>query len=183
MTPKGFYPDPLACPGARSTRVEQIMTRGVVALGMDRPVKEAHQHFNDGALHHLLVLERGAVVGVVSDRDVLGWISPFVGKMSEKPRDVALLERPIHQIMSRGVVTIGPSDSIDKAASRLLRHHIGCLPVTTEGGKLVGILTWRDVIRWLAERAGVEAEPGEPIRCSRFESRQGDDADAASSAA
>ncbi|MEO0483136.1 MAG: CBS domain-containing protein [Planctomycetota bacterium] len=137
--------------------VRDIMTRGVVTLGMDRSVSEAKELFEEHGLHHLVVMERGVVAGIVSDRDVLRWISPFVGKMSEQPRDLNRLEHRVHQIMSRGVITIEPDASLEMAAARLIRHRVGCLPVTLpDGGRLVGIVTWRDLVRWMAEHHGMD---------------------------
>lgn len=154
------------CKAACTTKVESLMTRGVLTMGMDRPISEAKALFDDGKLHHLVVLEHGEVVGVVSDRDVLRWISPFVGKMSERPQDLALLDRPLHQVMSRKVLTVTPETPIERAAALLLERRISCLPVVNEHGHLQGILTWRDMARWLASRAGIALDgapsAGEP---------------------
>jgi len=159
MCPREDQPEPSNPPAEPPVLVRDIMTRGVITMGMDRTVAEAKDLFDKHGLHHLVVLERGQVAGIVSDRDVLRWVSPFVGKMMERPQDVRRLEHPVHQIMSRDVVTIPPEASLEMAASRLVRHRVGCLPVTRgprDARRLVGIVTWRDLVRWMAERQGVD---------------------------
>jgi len=48
------------------------------------------------------------------------------------------------------VYTVGPTDTVEEAATLMLEHKIGCLPVL-EGGRLVGILTESDFVRQVAE--------------------------------
>ena len=49
-----------------------------------------------------------------------------------------------NQVMSRPVTTIGPHDTVEKAASLLLESNSSCLPVLDKHGKLIGILTHTD---------------------------------------
>ncbi|QWG19299.1 CBS domain-containing protein [Bradyrhizobium sediminis] len=52
-----------------------------------------------------------------------------------------------HQIMTRRVITVRPETPILEAANLMLREHIGGLPVTSETGKLIGIISEGDFIR------------------------------------
>ncbi|MBR1217786.1 CBS domain-containing protein [Bradyrhizobium sp. U87765 SZCCT0131] len=52
-----------------------------------------------------------------------------------------------HQIMTRGVVTIGPDTPIVEAAHLMLKHHISGLPVVSPEGQLVGIVSEGDFLR------------------------------------
>ena len=85
-------------------------------------------------IRHLPVVERDRVVGVVTDRDLLG----------------AEPEGPVSAIMSRPVVTVGPRTPIDRAARLLFDRRIGCLPVVDEG-RLIGILTQTDAVAALVD--------------------------------
>ena len=49
-----------------------------------------------------------------------------------------------NQVMSRPVTTIGPHDTVEKAASLMLESNSSCLPVLDKHGKLIGILTHTD---------------------------------------
>ena len=52
-----------------------------------------------------------------------------------------------HQIMTRKVITVGPSTSIVAAANIMLEKHVSGLPVVDETGKLVGVVSQGDFIR------------------------------------
>jgi CBS domain-containing protein len=52
----------------------------------------------------------------------------------------------------RRIVKIGPEDTIAAAARKMSRHGIGCLVVTDPFGKLVGILSERDIISRVLSR-------------------------------
>ena len=58
-----------------------------------------------------------------------------------------LTERYVRDLMTREVVTCSPDDSMADAESRMNKHRIRHLPVV-ERGKLVGMLSIRDVTAW-----------------------------------
>jgi len=91
---------------------------------------------------------------VVSDRDLLKALSPFVGTAAETARDVATLNRRVHQIMSRKPITLPPDASIAEAVRLILEHRISCIPVVDAHFRPVGILSWRDILRSYDGAAG-----------------------------
>lgn len=140
--------------------VRDIMTNPVQTILLDDFIFKAKQLFDRKRFHHVVVLERDRVFGVVSDRDILRVISPFVGKpMMERKQDLRTLRGRIHQIMSRGLITIGPNKSVAEAARLMLRERVSCLPVVGEGGLLLGILTTRDIVSWAAGISVAKPEP------------------------
>ena len=128
--------------------VSQLMTRTPVTVGMDVTVAEIKDLFDDRMFHHLIVIEDGMVVGIISDRDLLHWLSPFIGKRDERSADARLLQRHAHQIMTRHPVCVRESTPASEAVALLLTHRISCLPVTDTDGHPLGIITWRDLISW-----------------------------------
>lgn len=129
--------------------VRDLMTAEVTTIGMDDTLRQARQIFNERRFHHLIVIEKGKPVGVLSDRDLLKQLSPFVGvRLSERPQDLATLSKRIHQVMTRRLISIGPDASIAEAARTFMRQRVSCLPVIDSAGQLVGIITTRDIVRW-----------------------------------
>jgi len=126
--------------------INQIMTRQTITIGMDDDVRRVRDLFEKYGFHHLLVVEKGRLVGVISDRDLLRSVSPFIGKLSEQSQDMATLNRRVHQIMTRKPVTISCEMKVEDAAEVMLGHRVSCLPVVTEDGHAVGIVTWRDLL-------------------------------------
>ncbi len=127
--------------------VGEIMTGTVLTVAMDDTVSEARRLFDAHRFHHLLVIDRERLVGVVSDRDILRAVSPFVGKYMEREADTATLRKRVHLIMSRALVTITAERSVEDAARSMLTHGVSCLPVVDGALRPIGIVTWRDILR------------------------------------
>ena len=115
---------------------------------MDTEIFALQEYFNNVKIHHLVVMEDNEVVGIVSDRDVLKCLSPYLSTAAELERDTRTLQKKAHQIMTRNPITIFPDDSIKQAVRLILEHDIGCLPVVNANGRLDGIVSWRDVFRY-----------------------------------
>ncbi|MEH6346089.1 MAG: CBS domain-containing protein [Bermanella sp.] len=128
--------------------VKKIMTKKVLTVSMDTEIFALQEYFNNVKIHHLVVMEDNEVVGIVSDRDVLKCLSPYVSTAAELERDTRTLQKKAHQIMTRNPITISPDDSIKQAVRLILEHDIGCLPVVNTNGRLDGIVSWRDVFRY-----------------------------------
>lgn len=132
--------------------IADIMTRKVVSIGMDDTLAEVKTIFDNTKFHHLLVIQSGKLVGVVSDRDLLKAISPNLGTAAETAKDLATLDKKVHQVMSRKPIVVNEKSPVHSAVSLINEHGVSCLPVVDDAGKAVGILSWRDILREL-ERA------------------------------
>lgn len=126
-----------------------IMTTRVVTVHLDDTLETIRTLFDETGFHHLIVVDERRVVGVISDRDLLRAASPFIDTISERVRDRATLERKAHQIMSRELVTLQSEDTIVRAVSLFNRHPISCIPVVNDDMHLEGIVSWRDIMRYV----------------------------------
>jgi acetoin utilization protein AcuB len=125
-----------------------IMNPRVFKVTPDDTVERVKELFEEHSFHHVVVIDHGRLVGIVSDRDLLKNISPFIGKeWAERPQDVNTLKRRVHQIMSRGVITAVETAHPCDAAALMVEHDISCVPVVDADGKLKGIVTWKDILR------------------------------------
>jgi acetoin utilization protein AcuB len=128
--------------------VGAIMTTRVVSVEMDDRLDVVKQIFDTLKFHHLLVIDdRKRLKGVVSDRDLLKALSPYVGSASENARDIATLNKRVHQIMSRNLITLHPGAALTEAVKKFLDHRVSCIPIVDDELKPVGILSWRDVLK------------------------------------
>ncbi len=133
--------------------VDAIMTRRVVTVEREASLLTVHNLFRKGAFHHLLVVDGdGGFVGVISDRDVLKEVSPFLDTPSETHRDVHTLAKPVHTLIKRAPVTVEKSAGIEAAAALLLDEGVSCLPVLAPDGEIEGLVTSRDILRHTAGR-------------------------------
>lgn len=124
-----------------------IMTRAVVTVHLDDTIQRIRDIFEESRFHHVIVTDRGRVVGVISDRDLLKHLSPFCGNVwMERRQDENTLKVRAHQIMHRTPV-VGDADMpLLTAAGMLLREGVSCLPVVSPEHRLLGIVTWRDLL-------------------------------------
>lgn len=118
-------------------RVKDVMRKQVRTIKPDEPVSMAKEMFRRYDIHHLVVVEKKDVVGIIGDRDVLNAGS----------EDTA-----VDQAMMRDPVTIHSDETVRKAAALMTGHVIGSLPVVDDG-VLVGIVTTFDLLNLLAKGA------------------------------
>lgn len=127
--------------------VEQFMTKRIVTVEMDDALRVVKEIFDNTRFHHILVVEEGELAGVISDRDLFKAISANIGTPRETDRDKATLNKRVHQIMTREAIFLRPNDSIDKALEYFNTYRISCIPIVNEDEKIVGILSWRDILK------------------------------------
>ncbi|PCH96301.1 MAG: CBS domain-containing protein [Gammaproteobacteria bacterium] len=132
-------------------KIKNIMNTKLITLSMDSTLNEAKELFEANKIHHLLITDdEGLLAGVMTDRDLYKHLSPTAGTSQETHRDTALMQKKLHQIMSRNLITAKTHQSLNQAVVLFYDHHISCLPVVDEHNKPLGIITWRDILKVLA---------------------------------
>jgi len=134
-------------PEVGSMKVKDLMTQEVLTVSPDDKMDRVFFLFNFENIRHLPVVEKGRLVGIVSDRDlkkVLG--SPK--KTIEKPdgSSFVISSRKVRTLLKRKPVTIEPEQRAADAAAIMAKKKIGALPVVHKD-KLVGIITATDILR------------------------------------
>jgi acetoin utilization protein AcuB len=152
--------------------VRDWMTEHLVTLSPEASVAEALTLCRKRRIRHIPILDKGRLVGIVSDRDLRD-ASPTLG---DPERARILQEIRVADVMSREVITVDPQDSIENAAQQMYELKIESLPVVSEGvvadagstvaeEEVLGIVTSSDVMRALVTLAGLP-EPGCRIEVS-----------------
>lgn len=131
-------------------KIEDIMSKNLVTVSMDDTLKTVQEIFNNTHFHHLLVVDDDTLQGIISDRDLLKSVSPYIGTPAETSRDIATLNKRAHQIMTRKLVTISAHVDINEAIRIFNTHKISCIPVIIGANKPVGIISWRDILKVLS---------------------------------
>ncbi len=135
--------------------VNEIMTRKVVAIGPDTPIRDVQLLMEQRNIRHFPILEErsngalDSLVGIVSDRDLR-----LVG--ADHPRAPANVTAadPVKRVMITNVLVAHPDDPIEETAKVLRDHKIGAMPVMDDG-RLVGIITGIDMLDALIFMSGV----------------------------
>ena len=136
-------------------RVSDVMTTSVVTVDRITPYQEIDRLLTEHRISGMPVLKMGReVVGVVSEADLLA----AEDEASRRPRMASSVGRrrlfgqqrhvslTAGTLMTASAITIGPDATIPAAARLMNTHHIRRLPVVDEDGKLVGIVSRRDLL-------------------------------------
>ena len=132
-------------------KVRDFMQTSVFTVGPDDLIDRVFFLLHYEKIRHLPVVDdNGAIVGIVSDRDLYKALGPksrsrMVQTGGSQKTQLHVIPRKVRHIMRRGVFTVAPDDAADKAATVMARKKIGALPVV-EGGALVGIVTATDIL-------------------------------------
>lgn len=147
-------------------RVERLMTRDVLVVAPDTPLKDVAALLTGKHISGVPVCDAtGAVLGVVSEADILrkteGVPPEIGGRMRWLLRRVdgelaKVAARTAGEAMTSPALTIRPTQQVSDAARLMIEHRINRLPVVT-GGRLVGIVSRADLLRAF-ERADDELE-------------------------
>lgn len=128
-------------------RISQYMTSKVTTAGPDDGLRTTFFKMRSSRIRHLPVVnEKGAVVGMISDRDLRrpDWVdeAPDVSHMYNLDDSMR-----VGDVMTERVTVVHTYDSIHKAIQLFLEHRFGALPVLNKDEHLVGILSALDLLK------------------------------------
>ncbi len=129
-------------------QVKDLMTTDVVTIRAVDSLREAIRKMSAGRFRRIPVVREGALVGIVTDRDIRQALnSPVV--FHERSADEYLLDTvTVGSSMTNNPLTIAPEEDILMAAELMEHHKIGGLPVV-DREQLVGIITLSDLMNYL----------------------------------
>jgi acetoin utilization protein AcuB len=135
-------------PRSRATAAD-AMTLGPFTIGLGDNLFQAAKLMSLHGIRHLPVIERGAVVGMLSERDLRTYIgdpSLFAITKGESPVWV-------REAMTHAPVTVTPDQPLVELAKLFDDHRIGAVPVVDRDGALLGIVSYVDMLRVFARPA------------------------------
>ena len=130
-----------------STLLESKSTT-VFSVPVTVTVSEAVQEMNRRKIGSVLVMEGGVLVGIFTERDVL---------MRVVAADRDPKSTPVAHVMTRSPVTIHSSMTIEEVMDLHSGKHFRHLPVV-ENGRVIGMISVRDILRWLSDANSRKAD-------------------------
>ena len=130
--------------------VHDIMMGSPVTLGPDDTLELASNVISLGRIRHIPVVEDGRLVGLVSERDLLGTAAGRLFGLKQKSKSALLKTVPIKDVMKKRVVTVAADTPIKDAAHLMADKKIGCVPVVDDR-TLVGLVTTTNILRYVEE--------------------------------
>jgi acetoin utilization protein AcuB len=125
--------------------VKDWMTKNLICIDSDEHAKKAKELMEQEVINHLLVFEKGELVGIISSVD-LQLIDSIRSRFTESQKT----EIPVFvsDIMSRDPVKIKESAPMREAIGLMKERGFRCLPVIKADGEISGIITNTDALRY-----------------------------------
>ena len=130
--------------------ISHIMTHRnkLVTTTADASLASLRDVFSKARFQHVPVTDASnRLVGIVSVKDYFRELSPVMDSATDPAIGLFIRSRKVHQVMVTPVITITEQTTIKQAAALLLQHNISCLPVVNEQKHLLGIVSWKDILR------------------------------------
>ena len=118
------------------------MSKKVTVLSPKRNTFDALNAMIRHDFGSIVITDKGKVVGIITERDIVRKIT----------KSFDYLNRPLSETASKSVITASPDTPIWEAFALMLRNRIRRLPVV-KAGKLRGIVTERDLFKWVVRIA------------------------------
>jgi acetoin utilization protein AcuB len=135
--------------------VENWMNPNVITVDADDSMLDATKLLKEHNIRHLPVLEKGKLVGVVTDRD-LKRASPSDATTLEAHELLYLIANiKVREIMTKNPITVPYNFTIEEAAEILLQAKISGMPVVDKDGDVIGTITQTDLFKVLISLTGV----------------------------
>lgn len=115
----------------------EVMTSKLITLSPAARIKEAAALMHAHKIHHIPLTIDRLLTGVISSRDI--------------PENLIGAEKEIRldKVMSKIVLAASESTPLRHVAEVFLKENINCLPIVDDSYFVTGIITHRDMIRWL----------------------------------
>lgn len=134
-------------------RISNYATRDVVKVEPVNSIDTAISLMEERNIHHLVVVSNNAVIGMLSDRDILiatGWMLSVERHVPRAggPQTAVVGPTSVGQIMSQPALTLTTAHTTRDAAALMLDRHIGAVPILDDQGQLAGLITETDLVKW-----------------------------------
>lgn len=127
-------------------RVREVMTQPVMTIAPDSSLRDAVRIMNEGHFRQLPVVDCGRLVGILTDRDIRLHVIHLDDRHEVGGTFNRALEIPVEGVMSRDVKTLRADLDVKAAVDAFIDEKYGGFPVVDDAGRLVGILTYIDLL-------------------------------------
>ena len=135
--------------------VAERMTKHPVTMTSNATIGEVDRMMKKYKFHRMIIVDDGKLVGYLSDRDVMR-VAPSPATSLSKFEIRELLDKlSVKDIMQTKVVTVDEDATIEEAALIMYQNKVGGLPVISQVGKVVGIITATDILKTFIEVMGL----------------------------
>ncbi|WP_306520760.1 CBS domain-containing protein [Rheinheimera sp.] len=132
--------------------IADIMSKKVRVTTEDATLASLRTLFVDARFQHVPVIDSlHRLIGIVSVKDYYKVLSPIMDSASEQTTELFLQSRKVRHVMTTPVISVSQDCAVLTAAKLLLDRNISCLPVVDEQQRLIGIVSWKDILRLVVQ--------------------------------
>jgi acetoin utilization protein AcuB len=145
--------------------VKDCMTANPVVISPDATLPEAAALMKKGGFRRLPVVNRGDLIGIITDRDVKQAMPSDATSLSVWEINFLIAQIKVREIMTHAPYTVIEDAPVEDAAKLMLDRKVGGLPVIF-ADRLTGVITTTDLLRAFVQRAEATAPTTSGSRCS-----------------
>jgi len=138
--------------------VKNWMSTELIFVDENISIINAIKIMKDKRIRRLPILKEERLIGIVTDRDLKEASPSKATSLDVHELYSVVSEIKVKDVMSKDPATVLPDDTIMKAASIMLENRISGIPVLSEEGKLVGIITETDIFKLVVSITGIYQE-------------------------
>jgi len=157
--------------------VGERMSRPVISVSLDSPINDVLAMFKKEHIRRAPVINKGKLVGIVSETDLLNASPSDVSTLSVWEMNYLISKVKVKDVMTKKVVSVSKETPIEEAARIMADQKIGGMPVV-DRDKVVGMITETDLFKVFLELMGardkgirvtasIEDKPGELAKVTK----------------
>ncbi len=156
----------------RRVPLSVVMTRGPATVEESAPISDAAAEMAAGGFRHLPVVDAtGALVGMISERDLRARLGTDVARFADATADA--LAEPVLEVMTPDPVSLPPGATLAQALEVFADERVGAIPVVDDGDRPVGIVSYVDLLGMIRELSEIAARRAGPVRPKGIEGPRG----------
>jgi len=138
-------------------RIKDVMTKNPVTVNSETLVLDAQKVMKENNIRRLPIVDKGKLVGIITQHDLLEASPSPATSLSIHELNYLLAKMKVKEIMKKNPVTITPDTPFEEALRIGQEKKNGSFPVV-DNGKLVGIATESDIVRFMSRALGLKEE-------------------------
>ena len=136
--------------------VKNWMSKPAITIDADASMHDAIKLLKDHNIKMLPVMEKGYLVGIVTDRDIKRASASDATSLEIHELLYLISKIKIREIMTKNPITVPQDYTVEETAEILLKHKISGVPVVDQFSDVIGTITQNDIFRILISLTGAE---------------------------
>ena len=125
----------------------EIMQTKVVSVGAGSSLLDAAGIMHEKNIRHLPIVEHNEVVGILSERDLRGFLEELYQSTQETSEGLRRKNISIREVMQNKPLTVDPATDLVDVIDLMVENKMGAVVVADELGQLKGIISYEDILK------------------------------------